>query len=190
MQGSGVKIGIDIAEPAIGEIRKARELGHIGSGSWIYHACPDCGKCNWVMLRNGSPQSNRCRSCAAKINYTRRDKGSFNWKGGRIYSSTGYIEIRLQPSNFFYTMTHNGYIYEHRLIMAKYLGRCLQSWEIVHHRNHIRDDNRIENLQLVSDDRHKQITILESKINRQAQVINNLREQIQTLREAICKEEK
>jgi len=71
-----------------------------------------------------------------------------SWKGGRI-SSNGYISIKLTPDDDFWDSTNsNGYILEHRLVMARHLGRPLSPSESVHHINGDRADNRIKNLQL------------------------------------------
>lgn len=84
-------------------------------------------------------------------------RGSDNaqWKGGRVHNSDGYIVRSIDDSHPFAAMgyrekrtPHVIKLLEHRLVMAEYLGRCLTAFEEVHHVNTIRDDNRIENLQL------------------------------------------
>jgi hypothetical protein len=56
----------------------------------------------------------------------------------------GYVQVN-DPHN----RQRNG-ILEHRLVMEQYLGRKLEAHENVHHINGVRDDNRIENLELWS----------------------------------------
>lgn len=127
-------------------IKYGKEIGRNSASKanrkYILHACVDCGKERWVRLKvkKGEPAAIRCLSCACIKSH---------WKDGQ-YRIDGYRLIKLKPNDFFCPMvTKNGYVFEHRIVMAKSLGRCLQPWERVHHRNGIRDDNRIENLRLV-----------------------------------------
>lgn len=74
------------------------------------------------------------------------------WNHGRILSSHGYVLVRVG-------MVHqlafgNGYAYEHDLVMVSHLGRCLADNEVVHHKNEVKTDNRIENLELLTSSEH------------------------------------
>ena len=161
-----------------GELQRSKELGYSGHFRLIWETCEGCGKQRWVRLRgDGKPEVTLCGSCSgfkrmtpelrARIGATR--KGKFmgenhpNWKGGRKETGEGYIAIRISRDDFFYPMVSEytscgGYVREHRLVVAKALGRNLHTWEEVHHKGvkHPRgskedkQDNRYpENLELM-----------------------------------------
>ena len=72
-----------------------------------------------------------------------------SWKGGRVRCTGGYWRIRLERTDPLYIMSdRSGYVLEHRLVLARYLGRPLTANETVHHINGDGSDNRVENLQL------------------------------------------
>lgn len=79
-----------------------------------------------------------------KVDY----KGNKNpaWRGGLV-NMRGYV-LEYCPHHPF---NSQGYVFQHRLIMEKYIKRFLLPEERVHHINGIKDDNRIENLQLLDN---------------------------------------
>ena len=72
-----------------------------------------------------------------------------NWKGGRVRHGKYIIIYSPDHPN----KSNHGYVFEHRLVMESIIGRYLTDTEKVHHINHISDDNRPENLELMSSQR-------------------------------------
>ena len=79
----------------------------------------------------------------------RKRSASPTYKGGRRINPAGYVEVLVGNKG-----RRSVYMLEHRLVMQKHLGRELLDSEVVHHINGNKTDNRIENLELMTNSQH------------------------------------
>jgi len=129
------------------------------------------------MNRHGIKRNKRPKWEDTVICVTRHLRGDVT--AAEVASATGYTTSTvgkiarkvgfklIDPYHKGFILTHNGYrmipapanhpgadskgyIREHRLIMELEIKRLLEPGEIVHHVNHVKTDNRIENLELTT----------------------------------------
>lgn len=152
-----------------------------------------CGRC-WEKLKNKEKQEKYskvqcacgCGELISSINTRNKPakykqwhnskitstKGSNHqsWKGGKITNKQGYIMIH-KPDHHFANIS--GYVMEHRLIYEEYYNCCLLSWIDIHHINHNRKDNRIENLITITRNDHMRLHIKKDMSNRFCLICNS-----------------
>ena len=101
------------------------------SSKWCSHSC----SAKWKHANGYMPPP--------KPFPIRRGSEHHGWRGGRRVMQDGYVSVMIpQPQGRSISKL------EHRVIMAQHLKRDLLPNENIHHKNGIRHDNRVENLEL------------------------------------------
>lgn len=131
-----------------------------------------CGKQSLLPLRTIKKSTFRgmCHQCVLTNKlHARSGPDASKWNGGRQTTAQGYIwlhelhvpehERELFRPMFLYLGRAAQYVSEHRLVVARQLGRPLTKDEIVHHKNGVKTDNRLENLEIVTPSQHRQIDL-------------------------------
>ena len=75
------------------------------------------------------------------------------WKGGQIIDRDGYVKTWAPD----HPWPRKGYLREHIRVIELSIGRRIFPNECVHHKDHDRKNNAIENLELMNRGEHSQI---------------------------------
>ena len=100
-----------------------------------------------------NPETRRKISVARTIGYN-----GLNGYGHTKPHRSGYV-LAYAPQHPH--ATKDGYVMLHTVIVERSIGRYLTDDEQVHHVNHIKDDNRLENLKIMNKKEHRMMHLRE-----------------------------
>jgi hypothetical protein len=106
------------------------------------------------------------RSAETKARMSEAKKSKYNGMNGYGHTkvhNTGYI-LAYAPLHPFANSC--GYVMLHRLLVERKIGRYLSQDEVVHHKNKIRNDNRLENLVVMDRSAHMSMHMVERNAER------------------------
>lgn len=146
---------IDITGQRFGRLLVIDRYFNDASVKTVWRCICDCG--NTVYTAGNHLREGKTKSCGCfRLDFLKSRSGTSaaNWKGGKKLHQ-GYVYIRCVE----HPAANKGYVFEHRLVMERALGRYLHPDETIHHKNGIRDDNRPENLELRASNHGKGQTV-------------------------------
>ncbi len=130
----------------------------------VWVQCPDCQQWRWVTVGRlrGEYESTRCQPCVARRLARKYHPAYEDWYDNRGYRRIAICQLEGADRVLAEAMRNSiGTIEEHRLVVARCLGRPLESKEHVHHLDGERASNAPDNLMITSAAFHSQVTRLE-----------------------------
>jgi len=154
------------------EFKKGNKPSSYKDGRTLNKKCIDCGiKIDY--------KATRCMSCLSKIKKGKFPKQALEglkiWhqnhpRQQRIQEKDGYVII-YKPEHPY--CDHEGYVKEHRLVYEEYFKCCLLPNTLIHHKNRNRSDNRIENLEAMTQAKHTSLHFTKDMSNRRCSKCNS-----------------
>jgi hypothetical protein len=147
-------VGVPV-EPGVAEAKACGSFDsvyilrtHVGDAVSL-RVCPKCGG-------KKGPSGRTCQKCAPPRRGWPGLKGPNHpaWRGGTSLDRDGYVKT-YDPSHPW--PRKGGYVREHIRVMELHIGRRITRGEAVHHIDHDRTNNALENLELLTHGEHSRL---------------------------------